>query len=188
MPKIGGARDYLQFSAFLRERCMARDVFSCSPAVRRAVVATAGAMRPRNPHLRRRLWSGVSSLPLTVHFANILLCCVASLLFLAITWMLVPIHLSDDAQLSTFPLYLLILNSAIYFKMCCGLNRYPVPASFLILVFVWSRPAVCESVMCVVRWHLWSNVHQGRAGSGRTRAPRICLQLVFISKTRWRPT
>ncbi|KAF9815370.1 hypothetical protein SFRURICE_011522 [Spodoptera frugiperda] len=32
--------------------------------------------------------------------------------------------------------------------------RYPVPASFLILVFVWSRPTVCESVMCLVRQHL----------------------------------
>lgn len=55
VPKTGGARDYLQFSAFLRGKCMARDVFSCSPAVRRAVVATAGAVRPRYPYLRRRL-------------------------------------------------------------------------------------------------------------------------------------
>lgn len=178
VPKTGGARDYLQFSAFLREKCMARDVFACSPAVRRAVVATAGTMRPRNPHLRRRLWSGVSSLPLAVHSAKYtsLLCSFTS--FLASTWMLVPIipiHIRPATRSHPLFHFICFFKTPQFIRMCCGLNRYPAPASFLILVFVWSRLAVCESVMCVVRWHLWSNVHQGRAGSGRTGAPRICL-------------
>lgn len=46
--KDGGARGSLQSSAFLSGKCMARDVFTFSAAVRGALVAGADALRSRS--------------------------------------------------------------------------------------------------------------------------------------------
>lgn len=158
VPKIGGARDYLQFSAFLRGMCLHVRLF-CGALWWPLLVRCARAARTFDDgydqvcHRCRFI----------LHFAvNVFLCRVASLLFVGklmyYRFIYNNRHVHTVRRRAIHPLFHFICflkTPQIYFKMCCGLIQVSLwLLASLILVFVWSRPAVCESVMCVVRLHL----------------------------------
>lgn len=135
MPNTGGARYYLQLSVFLSGKCMARNVFACSAALRRSVVATVDALRSRSALHLRRLWSGVSLTTISLHSASKCVCCLASNALIYTLGSKRP-----AMRIYSLFYFICLFSLAVFFKSVFGVLGNSWLLALLILgVFLWPR-------------------------------------------------